>query len=109
MRQSHIGVLTSSSEGLSNTIMEYMACGLAVVCSEVGGNPELVRHGQEGFLYPAGCVSELAGYIVELCQQPQKVADMGTQGRVRCEDFSLEKMVGLTLEAYRRPDATAAW
>ena len=109
MRQSHIGVLTSSSEGLSNTIMEYMACGLAVVCSEVGGNPELVRHGQEGFLYPAGSVSELADYIVALCQQPQRVADMGAQGRSRCEDFSLEKMVGLTLEAYRRPDATAAW
>jgi len=38
-----IGVICSDSEGLSNSIMEYMAAGLPVVATDVGGNPELVR------------------------------------------------------------------
>ena len=51
-----VGVLMSNeaqhTEGCSNAIMEYMACRLPVVCSAGGGNPELVLHGETGFLVP---------------------------------------------------------
>lgn len=58
-----IGMLCSESEGLSNSIIEYLHCGKPVVCSRVGGNPELVTHGETGFCYTAGNVDELAACL----------------------------------------------
>jgi glycosyltransferase involved in cell wall biosynthesis len=45
-----IFVLPSLSEALSNSLMEAMACGCCVIASQVGGNPELVSHGNTGLL-----------------------------------------------------------
>lgn len=42
------------SEGCANSIMEYMACALPVVCSDGGGNPELVVQDATGYLIEAG-------------------------------------------------------
>jgi len=50
----------SGSEGLSNSIIEYMLLGRPVVCACVGGNKELVEDGRSGFLVPIGEISELA-------------------------------------------------
>jgi len=61
-----IGVLTSESEGLSNSIMEYLDAGLPVVVSNVGGNPELVIDGLNGFLYEVGDYKVLADCIRKL-------------------------------------------
>lgn len=55
-----VGVLCSETEGLSNAIIEYLACGKPVVCTRVGGNPELVSDGENGFLVPVGDVAALA-------------------------------------------------
>lgn len=63
-----IGVLTSASEGFSNTLMEYLDAGLPVVASRVGGNPELVADGETGFLYEAGDVNALADCILKLIE-----------------------------------------
>lgn len=54
-----IGLLCSESEGFSNAIVEYQFAGLPVVCSRVGGNPEAVTDGINGYLYEAGNVQEL--------------------------------------------------
>ena len=48
-----IGILCSDKEGLSNAILEYMACGLSVVATDVGGNAELIDKAN-GFLVSAG-------------------------------------------------------
>src|SRR4029078_5820345 len=50
IRRFSIGVLPSASEGLSTALLEYMACGVPVVASHVGGNAELVDDGATGFL-----------------------------------------------------------
>jgi glycosyltransferase involved in cell wall biosynthesis len=49
-----IFVLPSLSEALSNSLMEAMACGVISVASNTGGNPELVRDGETGLLFPPG-------------------------------------------------------
>ena len=55
-----IFVLPSLSEALSNSLMEAMACGVAPVASRTGGNPELVRDGETGLLFPPGDADALA-------------------------------------------------
>ncbi len=53
-------VLPSLSEAFSNSLMEAMACGCCSVASKVGGNPELVRHGETGLLFGSGNAQDLA-------------------------------------------------
>lgn len=61
-----IFVLPSRSEALSNSLMEAMACGCCPVASRVGGNPELIEHGQNGLLFQPDAVDELAHSLREL-------------------------------------------
>lgn len=93
VRHCQIGVLTSETEGLSNAIMEYMDCGLPVVCTDVGGNPELVHHDDNGYLFPAGGVAELGAHLVDLVRNPEKRAAMGLAGRRHARAFSVGAIV----------------
>ncbi len=52
LRTLAVGVICSDSEGLSNALLEYMLSGCAVVATAVGGNVEVVRHGETGLLVP---------------------------------------------------------
>jgi glycosyltransferase involved in cell wall biosynthesis len=60
LRAIDVFVLPSTSEAFSNSLMEAMGCGCAAVASKVGGNPELVRHGETGLLFAAGDAEDLA-------------------------------------------------
>ena len=77
MKHFDVCVLCSESEGLSNTIIEYMGCGKPTVCTATGGNGELIDHGQTGYLVPVGDVPQLAKYIVRLIEQPDLAARLG--------------------------------
>lgn len=100
LETSDIGVLTSSSEGFSNSIMEYMRCGLPVVCSIAGGNPELVRNEQEGLLYPTGDVAALANRLSMLAANPLLRSTLGQRGRQRIQEYSVQRMVDKHIAAY---------
>jgi glycosyltransferase involved in cell wall biosynthesis len=64
-----VGIITSETEGFSNAIIEYMACGVPVVATAAGGNPELVVEGENGFLVPVGDVESLADRIIKLLDE----------------------------------------
>jgi sugar transferase (PEP-CTERM/EpsH1 system associated) len=88
-------VLPSLGEGISNTILEAMACGLPVIATAVGGNVELVVEGQSGTLVPAASPSAMANAIVRLAQHPEITRKMGQHGRQIVENnYSMEAMVG---------------
>ena len=85
--------LCSSAEGLSNALMEAMAARLPIVATAVGGNPELVRPGENGLLVPYGDPSSLADKLVELLPDADRAAAMGGRGRERVEaDLTLSRM-----------------
>lgn len=67
-----IGVITSDSEGFSNAIMEYMASGIPVVASDVGGNLELIRDEENGCLFSAGDEEDLSDKLRSLIRDPVK-------------------------------------
>ena len=78
------GVLVPSrNEGLSNSILEYMAAGLPVVATDCGGNRELVEDGVTGFVAPCGHADRVAEAIVRLLEDPSKAKAMGGVGRAR--------------------------
>ncbi len=88
-----IGLLCSESEGFSNTLIEYLQAGLAVTCSEVGGNPEIIEHGITGLLYPAGDIDALAGNLMQLAREPAARAALGKAGREQIQkEYSLSRM-----------------
>ena len=105
VRDAHVGVLMTDPafavEGLSNSIMEYMALGLPVVCGEGGGNDELVREGITGFVVPPADPAALADKLVHLRQHEIERLAMGAAGRDRIlAEFSVSKMVSRMLRVY---------
>lgn len=89
------------AEGCANVILEYMACGLPVVCSHDGGNPEIVVDGVNGLTVPPQDPSALASALMVL----------QTDGRLRrricaanrsaiAQRFTVDRMVGEYVELY---------
>jgi glycosyltransferase involved in cell wall biosynthesis len=75
-----VSVLPSSSESLSNSILESMAAGVPVVATRVGGNPELVTD-ERGILVPLSDVEALAGGIERLLRNPTRRAELSENAR----------------------------
>lgn len=99
-----VGILMTNdevhAEGCSNSIMEYMACGLPVVCCDSGGNRELVAHGVNGWLVPPGDPAALARQLEQL-RVSGRAAQLGAAGRqILQRDFTLERMVGAYVGIY---------
>ncbi|MES2221034.1 MAG: glycosyltransferase [Acidobacteriota bacterium] len=92
-----IGVLSSLAEGFSNSLLEYMASGLAAVATEVGGNREALEG--SGILVPPDNPEALADAILEL-QSPVLREQMGLAARQRVERFSLERAEKRMKEIY---------
>lgn len=97
-----IGVLTSESEGLSNTIMEYLGAGLPVVASNVGGNPELVVHGYNGFLYQMGDTEGLANAILALTADSGLRTKLSANAKKSMQELHCDQMVALHEQEYQR-------
>lgn len=96
-------VLSSLSEGLSLTLLEAEAAGLPVVATNVGGNPEVVRDGETGFLVPSGAEEPLARALARLLQDASLRARLGERGRAfYLEHYRLETMVQGYVRLYRR-------
>lgn len=76
-----IFVLPSFTEGLPNVVLEAFARRRPVVASAVGGTPEVVTHGKDGFLTAPTDLDGLAGFVLRLARDPQLRRDMGAAGR----------------------------
>ncbi len=89
-----VGCLSSQSEGFSNAILEYMAAGLPVVATDVGGVAEAVEHGKTGYLVASRDPADFAAPLIELLQDDQRRQAMGRCGVERCRArFSMEAAV----------------
>jgi glycosyltransferase involved in cell wall biosynthesis len=81
MRQASIFVRPSTLEGMPLTVLEAMASRLPVVATPVGGTPELIKDGVNGFLTPVGDHVTLANSIIKLLDNPLLAGKMGQCGR----------------------------
>jgi sugar transferase (PEP-CTERM/EpsH1 system associated) len=97
LRHFDVFVLPSLAEGISNTILEAMACGVPVIATAVGGNVELVADGTTGRLVASNDDHALMAAIREMVDNRTFAVACGIAGRARAQTvFSLPGMV----EAY---------
>lgn len=93
-RTMDIGVVPSLSEGMSNALLEAMAAGKPVIATTVGGNVEVVRNGETGYLVPPGDSVAMAEGLNRLLLDPALRREMGLRAKYWAEmNFSDEKMI----------------
>jgi glycosyltransferase involved in cell wall biosynthesis len=93
-RAMDVYVCTSATEGLSNSILEAMASGKPVIATKVGGNPELIQHGETGYLVAPFAPEEVASAGQMLSSNPYLRHRMGARARSDAQAvFSLSAMV----------------
>ena len=94
--------LCSLTEGMSNALLEAMACGLPVIATSVGGNPEVVGAEDAGILVPPRTPTRIAGALESLLRDPGKARAMGEAARRRIEQqFSIGAMLDGFDKLYR--------
>lgn len=95
-------VFPSTHEGLSNAVLESMACGVPVLASDACGNDEAITNGKNGFLEAIGSVEELSSAITRVLDDPNTIAATGNKARQHMlENFSIDSMVDGYSRLYR--------
>jgi glycosyltransferase involved in cell wall biosynthesis len=95
-------VLPSGNEGTPVSVIEALAAELPVVATRVGGVPDVVRDGEDGFLVEAGATDDLADRLAQLARDPALRARMGKQGRERVlPRYAVERLVDDVDHLYR--------
>ncbi len=101
-QQSDMAVLSSDWEGTPNVLLEAMASGLPVVATRVGGIPDIVRHGETGFLVEPGNEEAMVDALASLIDDADLRTRMGAQARrFVLENHSTERLPRFLNELYR--------
>lgn len=96
-------LMPSQSESFGLSALEAMACEVPVISSSVGGLPELVVHGETGYIAEIGDIDRMAKYAVELLSNDARRDIFAKAGRRRAiENFAIEKIVTLYERHYER-------
>jgi glycosyltransferase involved in cell wall biosynthesis len=95
-------VLPSGNEGTPVSVIEALAAARPVVATRVGGTPDVVRDGVDGFLVELGDVDTIAARLAELAADPERRARMGAAGKERVsERYAVGRLVADTEQLYR--------
>ena len=93
---------TSANEGFSLSILEAMAAGKPIIATDVGGNSEVMRHGINGLLIPAGSTQKLVEAIQYLIECPETRDQISRAGKEMVQNqFSIGSMVDGYRNLYR--------
>lgn len=96
-------VLPSSTEGLSNSLLEAMACALPVLATKVGGAPDVIEHNVHGHLIPPDDMDSLQQGLERLLADPTLRLRLGAAARKRIlSDFSLDSVSERLSALYHR-------
>ncbi len=96
-------LMPSQSESFGLSALEAMACEVPVVSSSVGGLPELIVHGETGYIAEIGDIDRMARYAIELLTSENKHQLFAQNSRKRAvETFDVEKIVDLYEKYYSK-------
>jgi len=98
---SDIFVLPSYAEGMPNSLLEAMACGLPVIASRIGGVVDVVEDGRSGILFEPGDVTGLSSAMIKLLKDVELRQRLGAEARKRIvEGFSIDKIADEYINLY---------
>jgi glycosyltransferase involved in cell wall biosynthesis len=98
-----VGVLATYTEGISNSIMEYMALAKPVIATNGGGTDEIVVNNKTGFLVEPNNVINMAEKIEFLLDNEEMAKTMGSAGKERLlRNFGIEEMIDRQMELYQK-------
>lgn len=97
---SDIFAFPSMREGLSVALMESMANGLPVLCSNIRGNVDLIEEGKGGYLIESKNINDYSLKIIELYSKPEIIKLFGTFNKARISKFSKDIVIGKMKEIY---------
>jgi L-malate glycosyltransferase len=98
---SSVCVLSSTNEGFSNSILEYMSASKPVVATNVGGASEAITEGETGYLVESNDFMQMAKRLIDLLKNDDKAEKMGKLGRIKVEkDFSTTAQIQKINELY---------
>ena len=100
LKISDIGILPTLKEGFSNALVECMAAGLPMVVSNVGGNPEAVKDGYNGYVISPDDVDAFTQRLTLLAGDKNLRNERSKHASERVERFSLSRMIEQTEELY---------
>jgi glycosyltransferase involved in cell wall biosynthesis len=101
LKMSNVFCLLSRSEGFCNALLEAMACGVPSVVTRVGGNPEAIDDGENGFLVPVEDYETAAQRVLHLLRNPEQAKRIGEAGRTTAyAKFTADAMVKNLLNLY---------
>jgi N-acetyl-alpha-D-glucosaminyl L-malate synthase BshA len=96
-------LLPSDLESFGLAALEGMACGVPAVCSRVGGIPEVITDGVEGYLVPPRDVRTMAARALDILTNPERQKGMGKAARQRAlAQFCSTKIIPLYEKLYER-------
>ncbi len=96
-----IAILPSRWEGMSNALLEAMACGMACVATRVSGSEDLIQEGSNGLLVEPDDYEAMAQALLALLQDPERTALYGKAARVTVEQhYTLEQIIALYTDIY---------
>ena len=102
-RQADLFVTATTWEGMPNTVLEGMACGLPVVATRASGLEELVRDGYNGYLVDIDDTAALTDCLIELIENPHERQRMGKESRKIAEqEFAWDYIAQQYAEIYKR-------
>jgi glycosyltransferase involved in cell wall biosynthesis len=101
LAQCDVGVLSSISEGLPVSLIEYGVAGLAAVATTVGQSSEVLDGGTAGVLVPSGDTAALAEAILSLLQSPARRSELGRRLHERVKSrYSPQAVIGQISDIY---------
>lgn len=101
-RQADIFILPSRAEGISNALLEAMACGLPVAVSDIPGNLDVVEHEQNGLIFHVEEPDSLAQVLVPLLEGQKLRESLGKAARKTVEkEFSLSVVADRYISVYQ--------
>lgn len=94
-------LLPSEKESFGLVALEAMAAGKPVVSTNTGGLPEVNIHGQTGFLADVGDVAKMAGYVLDLLNDPDLYKSISEQAFAKAKNYDIKKIAPIYLELYQ--------
>lgn len=98
---SDVFILPSRTEGMSNALVEALACGAAIVATDIPGNAEICKDGENALLVRPGDAGALAAAIIDVLGPPELARRLGAAARRTAEEkLTVERMLDAYLAAY---------